>query len=68
MMIQLTMWDNPEKEINTQYGNIPWVIYLDLERRRIEKNPGRTGEVRKMGDLLSLWVNPVKGCKCENCL
>lgn len=66
-MIRLTTWDSPGKEIDTQYGNITWGAYLDLERNRITKNPVRDTEVRKMGELVSLWVNPVKGCDCDNC-
>lgn len=67
-MIQLTTWDSPSREIDSQYGNIPWGEYLDLEQRRIVKNPVRTAEIRRMGELISLWVNPVKGCLCGNCL
>lgn len=62
-MTQLSVFQQPQMEITTQYGNISWSEYLQKEKDRIERNPMRVAEIRQggMGHLgeIALYVNHV---------
>lgn len=69
-MIQLTGFNNVNNEIETQYGKIKFLDWLQLEKSRIKKDPERKAEIRKHQEgreIVSLYVNHVKGCHCEIC-
>jgi hypothetical protein len=58
-MIQLTIFDDPNKIIKTQYGSIPFCEWLGKEKTRIERDPKRKAKIiqRRMG--LALFVNKI---------
>lgn len=62
-MIQLTLWEHPKTFIRSMHGTISWGRYLQLEKERIEKSPGRVVEIRhgtaQAGDKYALFVNYV---------
>jgi|GEM_PF-3114062 hypothetical protein len=62
-MIQLTDYCDPTEFIRCQYGSISWKRYLNLEKERIEKSPGRVAEIRhgvaSAGNKYALFVNDI---------
>jgi hypothetical protein len=57
--------DDPDT-VPTIRGRIPWSEYLDMEKRRIERNPNRRVEIR--GN--QLWVDCIAnmaGYICQRC-
>jgi len=58
-MIQLTIEQEPDYPMDTQYGTITYKKWIELEEKRIKQNPTRITEIRKKKGKLSLWVNKV---------
>ncbi len=67
-MIQLTYFKSPSELIDTQYGVVPVLKWLESEKVRIEQDPERRAEIRKSKrSKVALFVKPVVGCSCEEC-
>lgn len=62
-MVQLSEYGNPGERIQTQYGLITWEQYLNKEKERIAKSPGRVVEIRRgrmsQANQLALFVNHI---------
>lgn len=62
-MVQLTEYCDPTEWITSQYGKIVWRNYLQKEKERIEKSPGRVVEIRRgcatSANRYALFVNYV---------
>jgi len=58
-MIQLTTYSFPGAMLDSQYGEITWNKWLELEKVRIENNPDRTAVIHKRGNKKALWVNNI---------
>jgi hypothetical protein len=66
-MIQLTHGVAPRERFKTQYGIIDGVAWLEAERQRIARQPGRVAEIREDAGKMSLWVDcQAPGCSCKN--
>jgi hypothetical protein len=46
-MIKLFPYDAPTRKFNSRYGVTSWAVYLEKEKERIEKTPGRVVEIRR---------------------
>ena len=55
---QLYLFNEPDVMIDTQYGNIPYLHWLEKEKKRIEKDPTRIAEIvtAKNGEV-ALFAN-----------
>ena len=62
-MVQLTEYEDPCSFIKSQHGTTNWRRYLELEKERIEKSPGRTAIIKhgraSAGNKYALFVNNV---------
>lgn len=58
-MIQLYEYGKPDKMIETVNGQIRYDMWLENERTRIAKQPGRQCEIRMDGDKVALFVDRV---------
>ena len=62
-MVQLTEYCDPCERIQSQHGTITWKNYLQKEKERIEKTPGRVVEIRhgkgSAGAKYALFVNDI---------
>ena len=58
-MIQATIYGVPASMIDSQYGNITWNKWLELEKVRTERNPGRTAVIHTRSKRKALWVNNI---------
>ena len=56
-MIQHYGYDFPSEIIDSQYGKIGYDIWLELEAKRINKDPKRTAIVHNNLNKKALWVN-----------
>ena len=66
-MIKLYDFNISEDLIETQYGEITYLQWLNKEKERIERGSGRMAEVVIHGVSSSLFVNPPKDCNCDEC-
>ena len=60
-MMRLYEYDKPGKMIETVNGFITYAQWLENEKARIERRPGRQCEVRTKGDKVALFVDQVAG-------
>ena len=60
-MMELYEYDKPDKMIETVNGHVRYAFWLQNERARIEKQPGRRCEIRQDGEKVALFVNRVAG-------
>ena len=63
-------FNHREAMIDTQYGFITHLSWLQKEQGRIEKDPLRYATIQSLpGDqnIVGLFVNEVKGCQCKDC-
>lgn len=60
-MVQLYDSAPKDMEIDTQYGYITYLRWLELEKARIERTPGRVAEIMHLKNAASLFVNRVVG-------
>jgi len=58
-MIQLTIIDDPNKIIDTQYGSIHFSEWLGQEKTRIEVDPERRAQIRISRKGIALFANQV---------
>ncbi len=54
--------------IDTQYGNITHLEWLQKEKERIERDKSRRAEIIHRGATCCLKVNAVPGCGCKLCM
>ena len=59
-MVQLTRWGFDTEDIVSQYGCVPWLVWLGLEKRRIELDKSRAASIRFKGGKAALFVDCVK--------
>jgi len=45
--------------LKSQYGEVTWGKWLELEKARIERDPNRTAVIHTRGNNKALWVNNV---------
>jgi len=57
-MMQLYEWESAGYKMQTPNETIPYDKWLNAEKERLEAG-GRIVEIRKAGDMMSLWVNRV---------
>lgn len=58
--MELYRYNDPTAIIDTQYGTIPYLKWLEKEKERIEKDPTRTAEiVTAKGGEVALFANVV---------
>ncbi|MDO9530377.1 MAG: hypothetical protein Q7J27_14635 [Syntrophales bacterium] len=62
-MSMMLLYDTEKTEIHiqTRYGYISYEEWLKKEAERIGSQPGRTVEIRRLGNKIGLWVNRVAG-------
>jgi hypothetical protein len=65
-MVQLTIWERPKLRFHSVHGFVNWETYLECEKDRIAKVPGRVVEIRVRNDgqmsrahLMALFVNDI---------
>ena len=58
-MTMLFTWDKPSMRIDSVYGDIPYIDFLEKEENRINKVKGRCAEIRQKRGFCSLWVNRI---------
>ena len=58
-MMQLYKYGKPDEMIGTVNGQIRYDMWLENERERIGKQPGRQCEIRTDGAMVALFVNRV---------
>jgi len=46
--------------IDCQYGTIPVLEWLQKEKTRIERTPGRFAQIKETVSRASLWVNDIR--------
>ena len=56
--IQLTAFNDPKTAIDSQYGQIPYLSWLEKEKERIERDPTRMAEIKTNKGRVALFVNP----------
>ena len=60
-MMQLYVFSNPDEIIDTQYGHIDYLEWLQKERDRITADPDRQAEITWKARKCALIVNRVAG-------
>lgn len=58
-LIQITVFNDPKKAIDSQYGQIPYLSWLGKEKERIERDPTRITEIKTNKGRVALFGNPV---------
>jgi len=58
-MTQLTIFDDPNKMIKTQYGSIPFAEWLGKEKTRIEVDPERKAQIIISRIGIALFANSI---------
>jgi len=58
-MTQLTIFDDPNKMIKTQYGSIPFAEWLGKEKTRIEGGLERKAQIKISRKGIALFANQV---------
>jgi hypothetical protein len=59
-LIEHYKWGNKFEPIDSQYGTIHYLPWLEKEKARIEQTSGRVAEVRQVGTRAALFVNDVR--------
>jgi len=58
-MMQLYNWDKPTTIIDTQWGKLAVIEWLEKEEERILKDPTRQAEIRTEHGRVALFVDQV---------
>ena len=58
-LIQLTVFNDPKKAIESQYGEIPYLSWLEKEKERVERDPTRKAEIKTNKGRVALFANIV---------
>lgn len=61
LMMEHISFGHPKEPIDTQWGEIPYELYLMLERKRILEDPMRVAEIVTRKGKVSLFVNRIAG-------
>ena len=59
-LIEHYEWGCKFELIDSQYGMLEYLSWLEKEKARIEKAAGRIAEVRESGNQAALYVNDVR--------
>jgi len=61
VLTELLMYNDPDILIETQYGNLPYIRWLEKEKERIDADPTRVTEIifAKDGEV-ALFANEIK--------
>ena len=62
-LIEHYEWGYKFAPIESQYGTLDYLAWLEKEKARIEKTPGRVAEVRVAGNRAALFVNDVRNSR-----
>ncbi len=54
---QQTFWRRATDAIDCQYGNVPVIVWLQLEVERIERKPSRRAALVRRGDDVALFCD-----------
>ena len=58
-MMELYEWRPKTHIMDTQYGMINYLDWVNKEKQRIEKDPGRVANIKTFGEICTLEVNRV---------
>lgn len=58
-LTQYTLFRDEESFIDSQWGTLTYIQWLEKEKERIERNRDRTAEIRREGINVALFVDDV---------
>jgi len=61
LMTEYLRFSSPHEAIDTQYGTIPYELYLMLEQKRIQMLEARRAVIVRRDKQVALFVNRVAG-------